>query len=128
MTVKSYRDLQVWQTARILARDINFLVQRFPNWERFSLADQMRRSATSIMFNISEGQERKSTKEFIQFLSIARGSKGEQESQLIYCMDVGYLTQDETANAMKMLKEIGYMLSTLMLQLKKSNGNRGSNV
>ena len=72
--VKSYRDLIVWQKAMTLVKWIYRLVSRFPAYERYGLADQMRRSAVSIPSNIAEGQARQHTAEFRHFLYVALGS------------------------------------------------------
>jgi len=120
MPVESYQDLIVWQKARVLAKEIHFLVQKFPKWEQYALSSQMRRAAMSIMFNISEGQERKSRNEFSHFLSVARGSRAELEAQLIYCVDIEYLTEEETSNARQLLYEIGKMLRSLMNKLENA--------
>jgi four helix bundle protein len=75
MTYKRFEDLPVWQDARQVVRDIYELLCRSENLRRdFSLADQMKRAAYSIMLNIAEGFERGSKKEFAYFLNVAKGS------------------------------------------------------
>jgi four helix bundle protein len=116
--VSSYRDLVVWQKAMSLTGEIYRLVKLLPNEERFALSDQMRRAAVSIPSNIAEGQDRNSYKEFINFLSIARGSRAELETQLQICVEVGYLSPQNISNAMSLLQELGKMLSSLISKLK----------
>jgi four helix bundle protein len=80
--IKSYRDLTVWQKAIELVIKIYALTDKFPTEERFGLTSQMRRAAVSIPSNIAEGNFRRSTKDYVQFLKIAFGSGAELETQL----------------------------------------------
>jgi four helix bundle protein len=73
----------------------------------------MRRAAVSIPSNIAEGQARNSTKEFLQFLAIAKGSKAELETQLLLCVKVGYLVDSDISEVMNLLQEVGKMLGAL---------------
>ena len=92
-TVKQFEDLQVWQEARLLVREV-YKVTKDPAFRRdFGLRDQITRAATSTMSNIAEGFERGSRKEFIQFLQIAKGSNGEVRSQLYVALDQEYVDQ-----------------------------------
>ena len=75
MGVSSYQELIVWQKGMELVKIIYLLSRKLPKEESFGLTDQIRRSAVSIPSNIAEGFGRHSTKEYIHFLRIARGSK-----------------------------------------------------
>ncbi|MCL2304002.1 MAG: four helix bundle protein [Planctomycetaceae bacterium] len=97
-----------------LTVEIYRLVKKLPKEETYALSDQMRRAVVSIPSNIAEGKDRNSSKEFIQFLHIARGSKSELETQLQISVRVGYLTETDIQPAMEMCKEIGRMLSGLI--------------
>jgi len=90
-TIKDYKDLIVWQKAMDLAEEVYRLVKKLPKEELFALSDQIRRAVISIPSNIAEGHERNSIKEYYQFLSIAKGSKAELETQLLLCVKVHYL-------------------------------------
>ena len=79
--VQSFQDLIVWQKATDLVIEVYNLVKELPKEEQYALSDQMRRAAVSIPSNIAEGQSRNSTKEFIQFLSVAKGSNAELQTQ-----------------------------------------------
>ena len=114
MAASSYKDLFVWQKSMELAQEIYRLTKLLPKEEAFSLSDQMRRAAVSIPSNIAEGQERNSGKEFVRFLSIARGSRAELETQLQICVMVGYLSNTDVLAATRLLKEIGKMLTALI--------------
>jgi four helix bundle protein len=82
MAVKYFEDLEVWKSARTLTRKIYALTGKNAFSKDFGLCDQIRRASVSIMSNIAEGFERGGTQEFIQFLSIAKGSCGEVRCQL----------------------------------------------
>lgn len=113
MGVKSYQELIVWQKSMAVAKMIYSLVKKLPKEELFALSDQMRRAAVSIPSNIAEGQARNSTKEFLQFLAIARGSKAELETQLLLCVQVNYLAPSDISEVMVQLQEVGKMLHAL---------------
>ena len=117
MKVQHYRELVVWQKAMLLCREIYLLVNKLPKEELYSLSSQIRRAAVSIPSNIAEGQARNSTKEFIHFLSIARGSKAELQTQLLICVDVGYISEEEVKTVMNLTEEVGKMISSLIQKL-----------
>ena len=117
-TVQGYRDLIVWQRAMEAVGLVYKLVERLPRQETYGLSDQMRRAAVSIPSNIAEGHDRYSTKEYIQYLSIARGSKAELETQLFLCVQIGFLSEEEIIPVMKKLEEIGRMIIAISRKLK----------
>ena len=117
----SYQELIVWQKAMEVAQKIYLIVKKLPKEEMFALSDQMRRAAVSIPSNIAEGQERNSQKEFVQFLKIAQGSRAELETQLLICVQVKYLTEQEIQSAMNMLLEIRKMINAMTRQLITHN-------
>ena len=94
-TAQCFEDLGVWQDARELVRAVYAIAKQREFWRDFALRDQITRAATSTMSNIAEGFERGTRKEFIQFLSIAKGSNGEVRSQLYVALDQEYI--DRTA-------------------------------
>ncbi|MCD7763958.1 MAG: four helix bundle protein [Lachnospiraceae bacterium] len=100
-----------------LVTEVYRLVKLLPKEELYSLSDQMRRAAVSIPSNIAEGQARNSTKEFVNFLSIARGSKAELETQLMICVRLKYLTQSQVKTAQDLCQEVGKMLTGLIGKL-----------
>jgi four helix bundle protein len=89
-------------------------VMLLPDEEMYVLSDQMRRAAVSIPSNIAEGQERNTTKDFIKHLFIAKGSKGELETQLLICVRLKFLAQSQIETAQSLLTEIGKMLNALI--------------
>ncbi len=114
-TMKSsdFRELKVWQKAMDLTVEIYSIVKLLPHEETFVLSDQMRRAAISIPSNIAEGQGRDSMKEFIRFLSVARGSLRELSTQLEICERVNYWEQSRTVKAKYLIGEIDKMLNAL---------------
>jgi len=94
-TIESFEDLIIWQKAIEFAADIYVVTERKGLKTDFGLKGQMRDSVVSISSNIAEGFERRSRKEYLNFLNIAKGSAGEIRSQLCIAFRVGYLDQTE---------------------------------
>ena len=94
MSKSNFRNLKVWQLARLLARDIYAETQNFPKAEMFGLTQQMRRAAISVLCNIAEGQGRATHAEARRFAVIARGSLFEIEAQLVIASDLQYIPAD----------------------------------
>ena len=115
--VNSYRDLQVWQRAMELVAEIYRVTKLLPKTELYTLSDQMRRAAISIPSNIAEGQARNSTKEFTNFLSIAKGSNAELQTQCLICIQLSYISGNEMQAALALSDEIGKMLNVLIRNL-----------
>ena len=120
MKVKSFKDLIVWQKAMELAKCVYELVRYLPKEETYALSDQMRRAAVSIPSNIAEGQARKTQKEFLQFLCVARGSKAELETQLLLASELGFFKdapREQTEKAFSLMDEVSKMLFSLTEKL-----------
>ena len=117
--VQSYRDLKVWQQAIDLAPEVYRLLKKFPKEENYALADQIRRAAVSIAANIAEGQARQHTREFLQHLSIAKGSLAELDTLLIIAERLGYLKNEEIAPIQSNMTEIRMMLHGLSRSLQE---------
>lgn len=96
MKTNSFRDLVVWQKSHKLTLEIYKITSSFPSEEKFGLISQMRRAAYSIPANIVEGHSRKSKKEFLQFLSIAKGSLEELKYFIILVTDLEYISVEMT--------------------------------
>jgi len=116
--LKSYKELEVWQKAVNLAIEVYQATDRFPDAEKFGLTAQIRRAATSVPANIAEGWGRGSTKEYIQFLLIARGSLLELETHMIITQKLRYLSQEQLGAIQKEVEEIGKMLNGLIQSLR----------
>jgi four helix bundle protein len=94
--VQRFEDLEAWKLAREITNEIYTFSSAETFYRDFGLRDQIRRSAVSIMSNIAEGFERDGDKEFIQFLSIAKGSAGEVRSQLYVALDRAYVGEEDS--------------------------------
>ena len=119
-TFQKFEDIEAWQRARKLTRKIYTVSNENPFSKDFGLRDQIRKASVSIMSNIAEGFERGGTKEFIQFLSIAKGSSGELRSQLYVAVDQGYLKEDMFDRLLVTALETSRMISGLINYLRKS--------
>ena len=113
-----FEELKSWQKSHQLVLDIYKIIKKFPAEEKFSLIDQIKRSASSIPTNIVEGNERKSKNEFIQFLYISKGSCAETKYHLFLSKDLGYISESEYQNLNQQLTEISKMISGLINYLK----------
>ena len=114
---RDYRDLLVWQKGIALAKKVYEITERFPPAERFGLISQMRRAAVSIPSNLAEGQARRTTGEFVHFISNAEGSAAELDAQLILSEEFKYCGQLEAAQLREMISEMRRMLNALRRKL-----------
>jgi four helix bundle protein len=119
MAIQSYRELEVWQAAMDLAAESYRLTKAYPKDELFGMTSQIRRAAASIPANIVEGQGREHTKEFLNHLSIARGSLKELETLLLLCHRVGLLEEADLPVPMTLCERISQMLSRLRQALER---------
>ncbi len=108
--IKSYRDLQVWQRAVELAVHIYRVTESFPKTEIYALTNQMRRAAVSIASNIAEGYGR-SEAELARYLTIARGSLAELETQAEIAQRIGYLSDKDHADISEEISVLGRQLN-----------------
>ena len=116
--LQSFRDLEVWRRSIDLVEAIYRASSAWPADERFGLTSQVRRAAVSVPSNIAEGAARQGTGEFLQFLSIAKGSLAEVETQLILAERLGYLPATAGASLLTSAAEIGRMLAGLTRSLR----------
>jgi len=92
--IERFEDIQAWQKARLLVKEIYSISNSGQFAKDFGLRDQIRRAAVSIMLNIAEGFARKTAKEFVQFLVIAHGSAAEVQAALYVALDQQYINQE----------------------------------
>lgn len=90
-----FRKLEIWKDGIELSKIIYELTRNFPKEEIYGLTSQMRRAAISIPSNIAEGAGRDTDKDFAHFLTIAKGSSFELDSQLILAKELGYITEEQ---------------------------------
>jgi four helix bundle protein len=120
-TLTDFEELKCWQQARSLTNQV-YVISRLGAFARdFSLRDQIRRAAVSVMSNIAEGFERGGTNEFLHFLSIARGSVAEVRSQLYVALDEGYVDQPTFEQIMDTARSTGRLISGLMHYLQQTD-------
>ena len=115
--LNGYKELIVWQKAMELATEVYHIVRLLPKEETYALSDQMRRAAVSIPSNIAEGHSRNSIKEYIQFLSIAKGSNAELQTQCLLCVSLQMMTSEKITAVLTLSDEVGKMLNTLIKSL-----------
>ena len=93
--IKSFTDLYAWQEGHKLVLMIYKTTENFPNKETFGLTNQMRRASVSVTSNIAEGFSRNTSKDKVQFYSMAHGSLTELQNQLIIARDIKYISKEE---------------------------------
>ena len=108
---KSFEDLMVWKNAMQL---VALVYSKLGNCRDYGFKDQIQRASVSIPSNISEGFERQTNKEFIQFLFIAKGSCGELQTQLYLSIKLKYLSKEEGQELLDKAKKISCMIYKLI--------------
>ena len=116
-SLKSYKDLLVWQKSMALVKDIYHLTSCFPPDERFGLVSQLRRAAVSVPSNIAEGQSRHTSGEFVQFISHAEGSLAELETQLLIAVELNFCRKEQADQALAQIDELQKMTNGLRQKL-----------
>jgi four helix bundle protein len=117
-TIKSFEELIIWQESRKFANYIYKLTKKFPKEELYSLTSQMRRATVSVMSNIAEGFDRRTTKEFISFLVIARASISEVQNDLYLSLDLNYINNEDFKTYYNHAQKIGKLINGLITYLK----------
>ncbi|MFL5343073.1 MAG: four helix bundle protein [Gemmataceae bacterium] len=119
MSLQNYKELEVWQVAMDLVEQCYQTTRAFPKDELFGLTSQIRRAAVSVPANIAEGQGRSHTREFLHFLSVARGSLMELETHVLIGQRIGLLTQVQAEPLCGLIARIGQMLTRLRQSLER---------
>lgn len=120
-SIKRFEDIEAWQKARELSKFVYELSGSGAFAKDFALRDQVRRAVVSIMSNIAEGFERGGSKEFMQFLSIAKGSAGEVESQLYVALDQKDISSEEFEKIRNLTRSTQRLLAGFINYLRKSD-------
>ena len=115
MAYRSFEELEVWKRACKMAVEVYLALK---DCKEFSLRDQMNKAAVSIPSNIAEGYGRQSTGSYAQFLSVARGSLLELETQIELCIRLKYIHQIDSEKIINDIIEISKMLTTLISKIK----------
>ena len=113
MSIKSYRDLKVWQKAMDLVEESYRLSQKLPKSETYGLISQIQRASVSIAANIAEGKGRNHLGDYLRHLSIANGSLMELETHWLIVARLQYLDNSELENIWQLTAEVGRMLNGL---------------
>ncbi|MFN8309979.1 MAG: four helix bundle protein [Chitinophagales bacterium] len=122
--MRNFKELSVWQKARIIVKRIYDISNQFPPSERFGITNQLRRAAVSISSNIAEGCGRRTDAEFMRFIDISIGSATEVESLCFVSFDLGYFPESELIAILQLVNEVQKML----LGLYNSINNKFSKV
>ena len=118
--VKKFEEIESWKKARSLTKKIYEVTVVGQFAKDFGLRDQIRRASVSILSNIAEGFERGGDKEFLQFLSVAKGSAGELRAQLYVALDQRYISSTNFELLSTEATQISRMISGFMKYLKQS--------
>jgi len=122
--VKSYRDLIAWQKSMGLCRSVYVATREYPQEERYALAVQTRRAAVSVPSNIAEGWGRGNLGDYLRFLTIARGSLCEVETQLLLGQSLEYLTSERADALLRDAEECSRVLNGLIASLARIRKNK----
>ena len=117
--IRSYRDLEVWQKAIVLAEENHRLCNKLPRHEQFGLTSQMRRAAVSISSNIAEGHSSWRRRRFANHVAIARGSLAELETQIELAIRFHYLQAQDVERFSELAAIVGRMLTNLRRSLEE---------
>ena len=118
-TIRKFEDIEAWQKARELTRQIYTLSGSGQFARDFGLRDQIRRASVSIMSNIAEGFGRGGNREFIQFLSTAKGSASEVQAQLYVALDANHINGEQFQSLYALTQSVGNMIGGLIRYLNK---------
>ena len=123
MELKHYKDLIVWRKAMDLVYHIYQITKLFPKEEIYGLTSQLRRAAVSVASNIAEGQARKSKLQFKYFLTIAKGSIAEIDTQLLIAIRLNYIQEIQIKDLITIREEVSKMLSSMITKFSPATEN-----
>ena len=119
--ITDFRDFDAFKACRAFVREIGLLVRSVPLKRNRCLVDQMERASISVLSNFAEGFERDGNAEFMQFLTICKGSVGELRAQLIYCADIELIEEERYQTLDVMAESAARLLGGLARYLKASS-------
>lgn len=108
------QELMAWKKSMELCREVGKVLKKLPKNQQFELASQLSCSVQSVPSNIVEGHGRSTTKEYVYFLKVARGSNNEVQTQLFLCEDMGYLKHEDLKKAVGLTYDVGRLLNRLI--------------
>ena len=115
--VKTFEDLIIWQKSIVLTKQIYTITRKFPKEEIYGLSNQLRRASVSVASNIAEGYGRITRNDYKRFLSFSFGSSFEIQTQLIICIEIGIINNEDFNESMMLSKEISAMLHAIIKKL-----------
>ena len=122
--IRDFRDFEAFKACRAFVREIGLLVRSVPLRRNRCLVEQMERASISVLSNFAEGFERDGNAEFMQFLTICKGSVGELRAQLIYCLDIELIEQ-ERYEALDVMAETAARLLGGLARYLETSGKPG---
>jgi four helix bundle protein len=120
-TIKRFEDLECWQEARKLIRQVYELTKKKDFSADFELKNQVRRSAVSVMANVAEGFHRNSNKDFLKFLDYSRSSIAETLSHAYIALDQDYVSESDMVNLKKQAELVWRKINSLISYLNQHN-------
>ena len=119
-TFKNLYEIRAWDKARQLVKRIYQITDQGQFVRDRGLQNQIRRASVSVVSNIAEGFERYGDSEFAHFLSLAKGSLGEVQTQLLIATDIGYIDFHNFSKIKSEINHLGNMIGALMVYLRQS--------
>lgn len=119
-TIERFEDLECWKAARKLRQAAYRFTRTRAFATDYALVNQIRRAAQSVTANIAEGFEREGNREFVQFLSQAKGSVGEVKDELYTALDEGYITQSDFDSTYALAEDTTRLLGGFMSYLRRA--------
>jgi four helix bundle protein len=120
-TITKFEDLEIWQEARKLAKEIYIISKETDLKTDFRFKEQIKASSGSVMDNIAEGFERDGNIEFRQFLSIAKGSAGESRSQIYRLYDYEYISVEKFEDLKTKYENLSGKIKNFITYLNKKD-------
>jgi len=117
--INSYKSLIVWQKAIVLVTEVYSISKTFPNEEKFGIVNQLNRAVVSIPSNIAEGWGRESSKNYLQFLRISRGSLMEVETLIIISRNLNYIDAENFKLISDKIEETGKILQGIIKSISQ---------
>lgn len=119
-TIKRFEELEIWKNARVICKIIHSYTKKKDFSKDFTLINQLKRSSGSTMDNIAEGFGREGNREFVNFLSISKGSCNETKSQIYRAFDFGYISEKEMSEVCELIDKTAIGIKKLMDYLIKT--------